>query len=70
MTATPEDPIVTITDIRKAGHCPSGARDWFKAHDLDFRAFLAHGLPASTLLATGDAYAEQVVSRKRERERG
>lgn len=69
MTEIP-DPIVTITDIRKAGHCPAGARAWFGAHDLDFRAFLKDGLPASTLLATGDAYAEQVVSRKREREHG
>lgn len=69
MTETP-DPIVTITDIRLAGHCAAGARDWFKAHDLDFRDFLTNGIAASVLLATGDALAEQVVARKREREHG
>lgn len=70
MTEAPDDPIVTITDIRKAGHCAAGARDWFREHDLDFRDFLTNGLPASTLLATGDALAQQVVDRKREREHG
>lgn len=65
-----DDPIVTITDIRLAGHCGAGAYDWFKAHDLDFRDFLRNGIRASVLLATGDALAEQVVARKREREHG
>lgn len=60
------DPI-TITDIRKAGHCVAGARRWFTAHRLDFAAFLKVGVPSATLLATGDALAVQVVDRKKER---
>lgn len=71
----PVDPLVTIDDIRRAGHCPRGAKAWFEAHGLDFRTFVkpverGGGLPASVLLATGDALAEQVVRRKREREDG
>jgi len=59
---------ITITDIRAAGHCVAGARDWFKAYDLDFRDFVRNGIDAEVLLATGDALAVQVIERKIERE--
>ena len=55
------DVIVTITHVRAAGLCVHGARTWFARHGLDFRAFLTQGLPASILLATGDAMAARVV---------
>ena len=53
--------IVTIAHVRAAGLCVHGARTWFARQGLDFRAFLAQGLPASILLATGDAMARRVV---------
>lgn len=60
--------IVTITDIRLAGHCVSGARQWFNEYDLDFREFIRNGMDSEVLLATGDALAKQVIDRKIERE--
>lgn len=60
--------IITITDVRLAGHCVAGARDWFKSNDLDFREFIRNGLDADTLLALDDAIANQVIQRKIERE--
>lgn len=59
---------ITITDIRQAGHCVSGSRDWFRAYNLDFRDFIRNGIDSDVLLATGDALAVQVVERKMERE--
>ena len=53
--------IVTIAHVRAAGLCVHGTRTWFARRGLDFRAFLAQGLPASLLLATGDAMAARVV---------
>ncbi|HXG28026.1 MAG TPA: hypothetical protein VNJ47_04170 [Nevskiales bacterium] len=55
------DVLVTIAHVRAAGLCAPGARTWFARQGLDFRAFLAQGLPASILLATGDAMAARVV---------
>ncbi|MES0875082.1 hypothetical protein [Sinimarinibacterium thermocellulolyticum] len=55
------DVLVTIAHVRAAGLCVHGTRTWFARQGLDFRAFLARGLPASTLLATGDAMAQRVV---------
>jgi hypothetical protein len=52
---------VTIAHVRAAGLCVHGTRTWFARQGLDFRAFLARGLPASILLATGDAMAARVV---------
>lgn len=52
---------VTITDVRKAGFCARGARTWFTKRGFDFKAFLSNGLPAETLLSTGDAFAAIVV---------
>lgn len=58
---------ITISDIRKAGHCAAGARRWFNAHGLDFRRVLNEGVEAETLLATGDQLALDVVTHKRNR---
>jgi hypothetical protein len=60
--------LITITDIRLAGHCVSGARDWAQAYGIDFRDFIRNGIDSEVLLATGDAMAEQVIQRKIERE--
>ena len=58
-----EDPIVTIDDIRKTGHCVKGIRRWFEAYGLDFRQFISTGIRASELEATGDQLAFEVVSK-------
>ena len=55
------DVLVTIAHVRAAGLCVHGTRTWFARQGLDFRDFLARGLPASVLLATGDAMARRVV---------
>ncbi len=67
---TEDDTLITIDDIRRY-HCVSGIRRWFEAHNLDFRAFIRDGgIPASELLATGDALAERVVALTLENRRG
>lgn len=53
--------IVTVTEVRRAGHCVRGAREWFEAHGLDFAKFLSQGIDEDEFLATGDALAQQVV---------
>jgi hypothetical protein len=62
--------IITINDVRSAGHCARGARAWFEGHGLDFRAFLRDGIPAVTVLAIGDGWADQVIRRTLERQNG
>ena len=62
--------IITITDIREAGHCVRGVKDWFEQHDLNFKAFLRDGIDAKTFVGTGDSLAQMVVDLKMERERG
>lgn len=59
---------VTITDCRAAGYCVRGIRDWFLAHDLDFRDFLLNGISSEVLLNFGDALANNVVSRAKDRD--
>lgn len=67
----PPDLIITAADIRKAGHCiVPGTKRWFADHGLDFRSFIKNGIAAETLLATGDALANQVVERTRARRDG
>lgn len=62
--------IVTINDVRAAGHCVRGARAWFEQHGFDFQDFVRNGIDAERLVASGDALAARVVEMKRERERG
>ena len=61
---------ITITDVREAGHCVAGARDWFKANNLDFRDFIQNGIDVEVLYEMDDAIANQVIQRKIERESG
>lgn len=56
---------ITITDVRRAGHCVTGARAWFERHGLDFRDFIKSGIAEETFLASGDALAVAVVEHKR-----
>lgn len=65
---TEADPTIRINDIRATGHCVRGAGRWFTANGLDYKRFLREGMPASELLATGDALAKQVVDAKLERD--
>jgi hypothetical protein len=55
---------------RRPGFCRSGARAWFAAHGLDWRAFVKDGLPEETLAATGDALALAVIEWARDQEAG
>lgn len=61
-----EDFLITVTDLRPI-YCPAGWRWWFPKYDLDLRDFLANGIMASVLLATGDFLAENAVARIQER---
>lgn len=37
-------------DVRNAGYCMRGCRDWFaRRPELDYRDFLRNGIPASQL---------------------
>lgn len=53
--------IVRMEHIRKADLCSEGARRFWKKHNLDWSDFLANGIDAEILLATGDAQAALVV---------
>ncbi len=55
-------------DLRAAKICFGGARPWFRRHGLDWQAFVAEGIDAERLEATGDALAFRVTAEARARE--
>ena len=52
---------VTVADVRAARYCLAGVRPWFRRHGLDWQDFLARGIDAAVLRATGDALIEPVI---------
>lgn len=66
---TDEDPLITVSDVKLAGHCVSGLKEWFLRHDLDLRDFIKNGIRASVLREKGDFLSERVIERKLARER-
>jgi hypothetical protein len=52
---------VTIRDLRDARYCRAGVRPWFQRHGLNWQDFLAQGIEADQLRATGDALVEPVI---------
>lgn len=61
--------VVTMRDVRAAGLCCSGARNFLGQHNIDLSDFLHGRVTADRLLATGDALAAQVVEVARGRRR-
>lgn len=54
-------PVVRISDIREARLCMRGARKWFENYGLSWSDFLANGISADDLEATGDPLAFRVT---------
>lgn len=52
---------ITINHVRKAGHCPNGARAWFERHSLNFKEFLRNGMDEEVLIEKGDALILRVI---------
>jgi hypothetical protein len=48
--------------VRAARLCTRGARAWFKLYKFDYNDFLANGIPAGVLEATGDPLALRAVA--------
>ena len=59
--------IVTIQDLRAARLCFQGSRPWLARHGLSWQAFLANGIEAKVLEATGDALALRVIAQAQAR---
>lgn len=47
---------------RRLGFCRQGGRAFAARHGLDWAAFVRDGIPASTLEATGDGMALEMVA--------
>ena len=56
-----DDLMIKMEHVRLAGMCSSGARAFFKKHNLDWNEFLERGISAKKLEPTKDAMALRVV---------
>jgi hypothetical protein len=56
---------VELRHLRALGYCSRGARAWFAHHALDWQAFVADGLPAEVIEATGDHFGIEAAKRAR-----
>ncbi len=54
--------IIRVEHVRRAGYCMRGARRWARGHGIDWARFVAEGVPAAALRATGDALARPVIA--------
>jgi hypothetical protein len=64
----PPDLVITMNDIVRAGYCARKTPGWFRAHGLDFRHFMKHGIAATDLAAAGDGLALKVISARLQRD--
>lgn len=56
-----EDFVITARELQANGFCAHGVKLWFAQYGLDFKDYVKNGIPASVLLATGDALGERAV---------
>lgn len=65
MTEVTSELRVHMRHIRAAKICARGARTWFPRQGFDYQDFLANGIPADVLSATGDPLALRAVEQAR-----
>lgn len=53
--------VVHHQQLRELGYCNRGSREFFARHGLSWADFLAQGIEADKLRATGDAMAIALV---------
>ncbi len=59
---------IHISDARASGYCAVGIKQWFAAHDLDFRDFLKNGIEATELQRVGDELSRKVIAEAQRRQ--
>lgn len=67
MDEIPDDLMITIKDVRQAGHCVRGAKEWCDRNNFDFRRLIDDGLTAREVAGTGDEHGIRTVRMKMER---
>lgn len=55
---------LTVSDVRAAGFCVKGLRDWFKQNEVpvDFRTFLKEGVDLSYAETFSDPLVQKAVA--------
>lgn len=65
------DHVYSVPNLNgRAGFCGRGARAWCARHGIEWRTLVHEGIPAETLIATGDALALRVVEHARAQQHG
>lgn len=55
-------PRIYARHLQKSGFCLiPGGRDWFKAHDLDWRSFIENGIAISDVEHIDDAMCKAAI---------
>lgn len=57
--------MISIQDVRRAGYCISGAREWCNLREISFRDLVRRGVPASDVENLGDPIVEHILKVKR-----
>ena len=53
--------LYSVPYLGRSGFCAQGSRQWFSAHGLSWADFVANGISAAVLAATGDPMAIHLI---------
>lgn len=62
-----DEVMITMDDVRKAGHCAAGAKAWFTEHGFDMKRIVQGGIPLSEFDGIDDANFNRVISAAQQR---
>lgn len=60
--------LITVKDVRKAGYCLRGVKEWCKRNGIDYRSFVKNGIDTDEL-PQDDYYIMQIAKAQTEAER-
>ena len=59
--------LITVKDVRKAGYCLKGVKEWCITHGIDYRSFVKNGIDTDEL-PQDDYYIMQIAKAQTEAE--
>lgn len=60
--------LITVKDVRKAGYCLRGVKEWCKRNGIDYRSFVKNGIDTDEL-PQDDYYIMQIAKAQTDAQR-
>lgn len=64
------EPPITVGEVREAGLCVTGQREFARERGIDFKEFVKNGMPVAEAMAMNPATTSSILARRERKRNG